>query len=82
MNQSISRRLCHGSGSQSAACHGSGGRSAVVPWLMQSVGGCAMAHAVSQRPVMAQAVGRQLCHGSGTQSAVCHGSGSQSAVVP
>ena len=40
-------------------CHGSGGQSTVVPWLGQSVGGCAMARPVSRR----------LCHGSGGLSA-------------
>jgi len=39
MDQAVSRRLCHGSSSQSA----------VVPWFRQSVGGCATAQAVSRR---------------------------------
>jgi hypothetical protein len=83
MAQAVSRWLCHGSGRQSV----------VVPWLRQSVGGCAMA----------QLVNRRLCQGSGGQPAIVpwlrqsvggcamaqavnrwlyHGSGGQSAVVP
>jgi hypothetical protein len=61
MAQAVSRRLCHGSCSR-RLCHGSGGRSAVVPWLNQSVGCCAMARAVSRRP----------CHGSGSKLSVAH----------
>jgi hypothetical protein len=47
MAKAVGRRLCHSSGSQSA----------VVPWLMQSVGGCAMAQAVSRRLLTANACG-------------------------